>query len=85
MIEVVGSNKDGEYYDRYTEMGQKLGSLAKKFLKEQEIVSQYTIKHQRALQCENLLGFALSNSISASGETHWKVSTQALDSALASS
>lgn len=39
MIKVVKSDRDGEYYDRHIEMGQRLGPLAK-FLKEHGIVSQ---------------------------------------------
>ena len=40
-IKIVRSDRGGEYYGRYTEMGQKPGPLAR-FLKEEGIVPQYT-------------------------------------------
>ena len=41
-INIVRSNRGGEYYGKYTENGQALGSFAK-FLQENGIVAQYTM------------------------------------------
>ena len=41
-IKIVRSNRSREYYGKYTENGQALGSFAK-FLQENGIVAQYTM------------------------------------------
>jgi transposase InsO family protein len=42
VIKIVRSDRGGEYYGRFTEMGQREGPLAR-FLKEEGIVPQYTM------------------------------------------